>query len=129
MKKKAISYTENKNWSTVEYCSYGVLEPLVNVKKDYTLLYKADAYPKYCVAYAYNKQTNTWGQGHYFDNIYEALGFMFEHPKTEYFYENITNAELAKAKQLLLNASESGDTAYAWDFVDYCKNNIFNLKA
>ena len=69
----------NEDWHKVEYCSYGVLKPLVNEKRNYTMLYK---FPyglteQYVVAYNYCEEDNSWGQGHYFDDFYSALEFMF----------------------------------------------------
>lgn len=69
----------NQDWHRCEYCSYGCLNPLVNTEKDYTMLYK---YPsggdeQYVVAYAYCEEDNSWGQGHYFNDFYSALRFMF----------------------------------------------------
>lgn len=67
----------NEDWHKVEYCSYGVLKPLE--RGNYTMLYH---YPyglteQYVVAYNYCEEDNSWGQGHYFDDFYSALEFMF----------------------------------------------------
>lgn len=67
----------NESWHRVEVSTYGVLEPLVNRKKDYTLLYNVDSSSSYVVAYHYDESDNTWGQGHYFNDFYDALEFMF----------------------------------------------------
>lgn len=69
----------NEDWHPVEHCSYGALSPLVNEKKNYTMLYQ---YPcslltRYVVAYNYCEEDNSWGQGYYFNDFYSALEFMF----------------------------------------------------
>lgn len=70
----------NENWHRVEICSYGVLEPLVNEEKRYTMLYLfpySGFAKQYVVAYNYCEEDNSWGQGHYFDDFNSALKFMF----------------------------------------------------
>lgn len=67
----------NENWHRVEICSYGVLEPLVNEEKNYTMLYHDGFSKQYVVAYNYCEKDNSWGQGHYFNDYISALKFMF----------------------------------------------------
>lgn len=67
----------NESRHKVEYSSYGVLTPIVNKDKNYTLLYNSDGSEQYVVAYAYCEKDNSWGQGHYFDSFYSALEYMF----------------------------------------------------
>lgn len=69
--------TSNKNWHPVTYNEYGVARPIQNTRKNYTLLFNAELkFQPYCVAYAYDSETNTWGQGHYFHDLDEALQFL-----------------------------------------------------
>ena len=66
----------NSNWSVVKYDNYGVMRPLDNPAKSYTLLVNSKTH-EYVVAYVYDETTNTWGQGHYFTDFYDALAFMY----------------------------------------------------
>ena len=66
----------NEKWGTVVCNEYGTQIPLVNRKKNYTLLVNSDTM-QFVVAYAYDSTDNTWGQGHYFNDFYKALEFMY----------------------------------------------------
>lgn len=62
----------NKHWHKVSYNLYGTEKFFEHDR--YTILYN-DATESFVVAYCYNPEDNTWGQGHYFDDIYSALEF------------------------------------------------------
>ena len=67
----------NEDWHKVKYCSYHVLKPLE--RGNYTMLYHnpCGLTEQYVVAYNYCEEDNSWSQGHYFDDFYSALEFMF----------------------------------------------------
>ena len=67
---------KNNDWNRVTYVEYGDEKCMTNPKKDYTLLHNAKV-KQYCVAWDYNKENNTWSQGHYFETFDEAVVFMF----------------------------------------------------
>lgn len=69
---------KNNDWNRVSHSEYGVEKFIVNPKKGFTLLYNAKAtVEQYCVAWKYNEEDNTWVQGHYFNDFYNALEYMF----------------------------------------------------
>lgn len=65
-----------RTWKVVNYDNCGVMCPLNNPAKNYTLLVNTNT-KEYVVAYFYDPKTNTWGQGHYFSDFYDAMAFMF----------------------------------------------------
>lgn len=60
-----------------------VFEITTNREKDYTLLIRLDEDDKpvkcqpYVVAWHYEPESQTWAQGHYFDEIKDAVAFLF----------------------------------------------------
>lgn len=69
---------QNETWSKVTFSEYGVEKVLQNLKKGYTLLHDATRkFNPYVVAWSYCEEDNTWGQGHYFQTLDDALNFMF----------------------------------------------------
>lgn len=68
--------SNNILWAPLFYDNYGVARPLVNVDKKLTML-SDDVHGKYCVAYGYDPTDNTWSQGHYFNDFYKALEYMY----------------------------------------------------
>lgn len=65
----------NENWHPLEINEYGTFKLLVNTDRQYTLLVNAVT-NQYVVAYKYDAVTNTWAQGHYFDDMHRALVFL-----------------------------------------------------
>lgn len=63
----------NTNWHLLTYNCYG--EEKTFKKGNYTILWNSTN-EQYVVAYFYNPEDNTWGQGHYFDDLYDALDYM-----------------------------------------------------
>lgn len=66
----------NNDWYVVKISEYDNEVPLVNPKKDYTMLCNMHTH-NIVVAYGYDSEDNTWCQGHYFDDFYRALEFMY----------------------------------------------------
>lgn len=63
---------KNQDWHRVSYDLYG--ERKYFDVGDYTILYNAKT-GAFVVAFKYDHDDGTWGQGHYFDDIYSALEF------------------------------------------------------
>ena len=57
---------KNKEWNRIEKYE----------NEKYTLLQNFET-GQFCVAWKYDKTTNDWCQGHYFDKFQQALNFMF----------------------------------------------------
>lgn len=67
-----------REWHKMTYNEYGKEKVFENRKKSYTLLFNPQvSFQPYVVAYAYDEEDGTWGQGHYFSTFDEAVVFMY----------------------------------------------------
>lgn len=66
----------NTCWYVVTCTAGDVSFQMSNPSKDYTLL-RNNTNGQYVVAWNYNQNDNTWGQGHYFNDFDEAVLFMY----------------------------------------------------
>ena len=64
---------------------YLILEEYPEI--DYTLLIREAKYEPYVAAWAYNKEGNYWGQGHYFSTLLDAVNYINEKIKEKTGYE------------------------------------------
>ena len=45
-------------------------------KKDYVIIDRHTSFQSYVACWCFNKNTYTWGQGHYFDNLEDAIQYV-----------------------------------------------------
>lgn len=65
------------------------------INEDYTLLLRSHA--DYVIAYKFDPETYTWGQGHYFDNLFEVSRFITKldkHRPSYYRLEEIASVAI-----------------------------------
>ena len=64
---------------------YLILEEYPEI--DYTLLIREAKYEPFVAAWAYNKEGNYWGQGHYFSTLLDSVSYINEKIKEKTGYE------------------------------------------
>lgn len=45
--------------------------------EDYRIIKRASDFEPFVVCFMYDFNTNTWGQGHYFDDLIDAIEFLY----------------------------------------------------
>ena len=67
-----LRFVKHRDCKTKEVDAvYLILEEYPEI--DYTLLYRRSKYQPFVAAWAYNKEGNYWGQGHYFESLMDAV--------------------------------------------------------
>ena len=66
--------------ATMENVKSGCDETVIIVKEypeiDYVLAYRGGKYQPWVAAWNYKKERNTWGQGHYFEELEDAIEYI-----------------------------------------------------
>lgn len=75
-------FTLEKARATMETTTEGCDEAVLIVSEfpeiDYVLAYRNSKYMPWVAAWCYKSERNSWGQGHYFETIEEAMSYIME---------------------------------------------------
>ena len=71
---------------------------------DYSLIYRFTSFQPWIVAYLYDEANKGWANGHYFEDMAKAVGYMF-------YIEKTLNSEAISAVINICDKNDRGDIA------------------
>ena len=75
-----FDYSIEEARTTMENVKSGCDETVVIVKEypeiDYVLAYRGGTFQPWVAAWSYHKENNSWGQGHYFEELEDAIEYI-----------------------------------------------------
>lgn len=83
---------------------------------DYTLLVRDTSFQPYVAAWAFNKEKNNWGQGHYFSDIVEACDYI--KTKLDEKRDIITYARMSELATRFKDGFMEADEDYAMEWFE-----------